>query len=632
MAIDVNSVKSGISSDGQYQSVKGSSGGGGINFAELMRKSGIMVSKGFMATSDRTGITSVINQTNAAGASDDRRQGPVDDYADAYDNSSRDADPAPRRAERPDSGQRDNYADDQTATAAQDYPGPTGDTSTEANSARSDNAAGQSDDQSVAADTADRPAASGDNANDKSVNGDGNTTGQSANSAEKSSEPAVNGGNNAVADQNKMAGQANAEQILQSLLATAQANTQTGKATGPAATSGRQSGPGDNAAKGLSAALANVTKNTDKSAMTAARSIANGDTGAKASATAGATVAAKDGFNLHTAQAAQAKAGGIPQSVNTGANAPAQSATAAVAESETVARQSAQLSRMVGAGPKVSIAVETAADSTAIISKPATSLISNAALIGENNARNDRGHQPQNSAGATAGQASANTAQAQTVIGQNQTSTTPLTAQNLATVTTGGDAKGLPQGPQQSAAGGTLTAATGEGAATPGNVNTTGQARSSVSAQASNAPRFATPSQAVTDQVTIQISKAFSTGADKISIHLKPSDLGRVDVKMEIGHDGRLSAIVTADNKNTLDLLQRDARELQQALQAAGLQMDNDSLSFNLRERGGDAQDAGTDHADEGGEIADGGDIAIDDQAAVQAIDIVTDNRVDIRA
>ncbi len=61
---------------------------------------------------------------------------------------------------------------------------------------------------------------------------------------------------------------------------------------------------------------------------------------------------------------------------------------------------------------------------------------------------------------------------------------------------------------------------------------------------------------------------------------------------MEVGHDGRVNAVVTADNKDTLDMLQKDSRELERALQQAGLQADSGSLSFNLRGQNGDGRDA----------------------------------------
>ena len=44
-----------------------------------------------------------------------------------------------------------------------------------------------------------------------------------------------------------------------------------------------------------------------------------------------------------------------------------------------------------------------------------------------------------------------------------------------------------------------------------------------------------------------------------------------------------MAAVITADRADTLDLLQRDARILQNALQDAGLQADGNSLSFELK-------------------------------------------------
>ena len=69
--------------------------------------------------------------------------------------------------------------------------------------------------------------------------------------------------------------------------------------------------------------------------------------------------------------------------------------------------------------------------------------------------------------------------------------------------------------------------------------------------------------------------------------------MGRVDVRLEVGSDGRVQATVTADNKGTLDMLQRDARELERALQQAGLQTDTGSLNFSLRGQNGQGQETG---------------------------------------
>jgi flagellar hook-length control protein FliK len=91
----------------------------------------------------------------------------------------------------------------------------------------------------------------------------------------------------------------------------------------------------------------------------------------------------------------------------------------------------------------------------------------------------------------------------------------------------------------------------------------------------------------VTNQVAVQIKKAIGQGADQIRIQLKPAELGAVEVKLAVTEDGRAMAVVSVERPETLDLLQRDANGLRQALQDAGLSTDSNSLSFNLRGEGG---------------------------------------------
>ncbi|MFD2207967.1 flagellar hook-length control protein FliK [Kiloniella antarctica] len=88
------------------------------------------------------------------------------------------------------------------------------------------------------------------------------------------------------------------------------------------------------------------------------------------------------------------------------------------------------------------------------------------------------------------------------------------------------------------------------------------------------------------DQVSVHIKKALGENKDSISIKLHPSELGRVDVKMEIIEGGSIKATITAERPDTLDLLQRDSRLLEKALQEAGLKTDGQSLSFNLKQDG----------------------------------------------
>jgi flagellar hook-length control protein FliK len=85
------------------------------------------------------------------------------------------------------------------------------------------------------------------------------------------------------------------------------------------------------------------------------------------------------------------------------------------------------------------------------------------------------------------------------------------------------------------------------------------------------------------DQIAFNLRQSARTGLNQIEIQLKPASLGSIDVKLEMTHDGRMTAVISSDRSDTLNLLQRNSGELQQALRDAGLQTDTGSLSFNLR-------------------------------------------------
>ncbi|WP_179187879.1 flagellar hook-length control protein FliK [Kiloniella majae] len=102
------------------------------------------------------------------------------------------------------------------------------------------------------------------------------------------------------------------------------------------------------------------------------------------------------------------------------------------------------------------------------------------------------------------------------------------------------------------------------------------------------------------DQLSIHIRKAVGDNKDSISIKLHPSELGRVDVKLEIVDGTTMKAMISAERPDTLDMLQRDSRMLEKALQEAGLKTDGQSLSFNLKQDGSEQGTA----SDRGSELA----------------------------
>ncbi len=85
-------------------------------------------------------------------------------------------------------------------------------------------------------------------------------------------------------------------------------------------------------------------------------------------------------------------------------------------------------------------------------------------------------------------------------------------------------------------------------------------------------------------QVAFEVVRQFEAGNTRFQIRLDPAELGRIDVRLELDKSGAVSARMTVERPETLDLLQRDQRALQQALQQAGLDGQKTNLEFSLRQ------------------------------------------------
>jgi hypothetical protein len=96
------------------------------------------------------------------------------------------------------------------------------------------------------------------------------------------------------------------------------------------------------------------------------------------------------------------------------------------------------------------------------------------------------------------------------------------------------------------------------------------------------AAKQATP---VPAQIGREIIRRFNGESTSFTLRLDPAELGRVDVRLEVSRDHRVTAVVQADNPQALAELSRGARELEQALQSAGLQLSENGLSFDLSDR-----------------------------------------------
>lgn len=91
-------------------------------------------------------------------------------------------------------------------------------------------------------------------------------------------------------------------------------------------------------------------------------------------------------------------------------------------------------------------------------------------------------------------------------------------------------------------------------------------------------------SREVAEQVKVNITKSAVKGVDKIDISLKPEELGHIEIKMHLAKNGKLQAEIVASRPETMEILQKEAQNLQKSFEDAGFQTDENSLSFSCRE------------------------------------------------
>ncbi len=82
------------------------------------------------------------------------------------------------------------------------------------------------------------------------------------------------------------------------------------------------------------------------------------------------------------------------------------------------------------------------------------------------------------------------------------------------------------------------------------------------------------------EQIKVHIQQLAKSGADRIQIKLSPADLGRVEIRLEMTSDKVVQAVIYAEKPETLNMLERDARVLQQAFEEAGIKFGSNNLTF----------------------------------------------------
>ncbi len=142
----------------------------------------------------------------------------------------------------------------------------------------------------------------------------------------------------------------------------------------------------------------------------------------------------------------------------------------------------------------------------------------------------------------------------------------------------------MPQQPQQQPA---LSGATNLPIMTAAPVQTANHAALNTTVQV--AAQSATPD---VSSLAVEIAARSQSGARQFDIRLDPPELGRVEIRLSIDATGKTEAHMTADQPDTLSLLQKDSGSLTQALRDAGLDVSDNGLNFSLRS-GQQGQDHG---------------------------------------
>jgi flagellar hook-length control protein FliK len=86
-------------------------------------------------------------------------------------------------------------------------------------------------------------------------------------------------------------------------------------------------------------------------------------------------------------------------------------------------------------------------------------------------------------------------------------------------------------------------------------------------------------------EIAVTIAAQARSGKSRFDIRLDPPELGRIDVQLNVDRSGNVSSRLIVERPETLDLIRRDALQLERALQDAGLNTGN-GMQFSLADQG----------------------------------------------
>src|SRR5581483_3676207 len=143
------------------------------------------------------------------------------------------------------------------------------------------------------------------------------------------------------------------------------------------------------------------------------------------------------------------------------------------------------------------------------------------------------------------------------------------------------------------AAAGTSDSSAGQTTPASTKVDASGLPSFGVAVAAASAPSATTTASAAANTsntvpvagLAVAIASRAQSGSSQFDIRLDPPELGRIEVRLGVDRDGRVTSHITVDRADTLQLLQNQQPQLQQALDQAGLKTTDNGLQFTLRDQ-----------------------------------------------
>ena len=105
------------------------------------------------------------------------------------------------------------------------------------------------------------------------------------------------------------------------------------------------------------------------------------------------------------------------------------------------------------------------------------------------------------------------------------------------------------------------------------------------STHAASNPSYEFTAPVPLEGLAVEIAARAQAGRNRFEIRLDPPELGRIEVRLDIDRSGQVTSRLVVERAETLDVLRRDAHQLERALQDAGLKTSDNGLQFSLRDQ-----------------------------------------------